>query len=211
MVNILKFLPRLITTLLRKLVQKYSLLRRNVYIAPGSYLSPNARIGKRTRINQPSYIDSCKIGRYCAIGGRLVIRSTNHYTNYLNIQCWSQANIIRSSIPVAGKSKGITSIGNAVWIGDSVTILPGANIGNGAIVGAGSIVTKPIPAYSVAVGNPARVIKMRYRQDIIDIIDTLEWWQWSDEKLRYCKSLFEINLETVSAEELEKQIDIYTL
>jgi acetyltransferase-like isoleucine patch superfamily enzyme len=45
------------------------------------------------------------------------------------------------------------------WIGEKVIILPGVNIGERSIIGAGSVVTKSIPAYSIAVGNPARVIK----------------------------------------------------
>lgn len=56
-------------------------------------------------------------------------------------------------------SKGPVLIGNNVWIGDKVTILPGVTIGEGAVIAANAVVTKDIPAYSVAVGNPARVIK----------------------------------------------------
>ena len=56
-------------------------------------------------------------------------------------------------------SKGEVVIHDHVWIGDKVTILPGVHIGEGAIIGAGSVVTKDIPAFSVAVGNPAQVLK----------------------------------------------------
>ena len=50
-------------------------------------------------------------------------------------------------------------IGDGCWIGEKVCILPGVNIGKKSIVGAGSVVTKSIPAYSIAVGNPAKIIK----------------------------------------------------
>lgn len=56
-------------------------------------------------------------------------------------------------------SKGEVVIGNNVWLGDKVTILPGIHIGDGAVIGANSVVTKNIPAYAVACGNPARIIK----------------------------------------------------
>ena len=56
-------------------------------------------------------------------------------------------------------SKGPVVIGNNVWIGDKATILPGVTIGDGAIIAANAVVTKDVPAYSVAAGNPARIIK----------------------------------------------------
>jgi acetyltransferase-like isoleucine patch superfamily enzyme len=56
-------------------------------------------------------------------------------------------------------SKGPVIIGDNVWIGDKATILPGVSIGNGAVIAANAVVTKDVPAYSVAAGNPARIIK----------------------------------------------------
>ena len=53
-----------------------------------------------------------------------------------------------------------TTIGNDVWIGANAIILAGVNIGDGAVVGAGAVVTKDVPPYSVAVGNPAKVVKL---------------------------------------------------
>ena len=58
-------------------------------------------------------------------------------------------------------SKGEVVIGNNVWIGDKVSILPGVHIGDGCVIGANSVVTKDIPAYAIAVGNPCRVVKQR--------------------------------------------------
>lgn len=57
--------------------------------------------------------------------------------------------------------KGIT-VGNDCWIGNNVIILDGVNIGDGVVIGAGAVVTKDIPANSVAVGNPARILKERH-------------------------------------------------
>lgn len=50
-------------------------------------------------------------------------------------------------------------IGNNVWLGANVTVLPGVTIGDDAVVGAGSIVTKDVPARTLAVGSPARVVR----------------------------------------------------
>jgi acetyltransferase-like isoleucine patch superfamily enzyme len=78
--------------------------------------------------------------------------------------------IISGNHRIPGKDRRIFDAGhvhqpirieNDVWIGANCVILPGVTIGEGAVIGAGSIVTKPIPAFSVAVGNPARVIRTR--------------------------------------------------
>ena len=64
-------------------------------------------------------------------------------------------------------TKGTIFIGDDVWIGVGVTILSGVKIGQGSIVGAGTLVTKDIPPYSVVVGNPARIIRNRFEDDLL--------------------------------------------
>jgi len=62
---------------------------------------------------------------------------------------------------VEGKNAGVT-VGRNVWIGARVTILKGVNVGDAAVIGAGAVVTRDIPAFAVAVGNPARVARWRF-------------------------------------------------
>lgn len=176
--------------------------RRNVHIALGSRVDRRALIGECTRINRASEIGRCTIGAYCAIGGRLVVRSTDHYMGYPNIQDWAQRKVIGSNVRVAGKSKGDVVIGNAVWIGDSVVILPGVKVGNGAVIGAGSVVTKSIPSYAVAVGNPARVVKKRFSDDMIALLEKVQWWQWDAASLRARREFFETDLSATTVAEV---------
>lgn len=75
-------------------------------------------------------------------------------------------------------------IGHDVWIGNSCTIMSGIHIGNGAVIGAGSVVAKDIPPYAIAVGNPARVVKYRFSDEIIKKLQDLKWWYWPEEKIR---------------------------
>lgn len=109
--------------------------------------------GKNIKIGKNVFINACcrfqdqggiEIGDGALIGHNTTIATLNHDFNPN-----SRANLSPSPV----------KIGKNVWIGSDCTILPGVEIGDGAIIGAGSVVTKSVAANSVAVGNPARIIK----------------------------------------------------
>lgn len=89
-----------------------------------------------------------KIGDNVSCAGNVFITSENHGLNPLT-ESFNDNKLEHADV----------TIGDGVWIGEKVIILPGVNIGKKSIIGAGSVVTKDIPEYSIAVGNPARVIK----------------------------------------------------
>ena len=115
-------------------------------------IGENVRVGDFVHITA---LDSIKIGNGCGIGPKTLISDLNHGNFDENVE-------YDITIPYAQRSLSSKPvvIGNDVWIGESVCILPGVTIGDGAIIGALSNVTKSIPAYSMAVGNPAKVIKV---------------------------------------------------
>jgi len=75
-------------------------------------------------------------------------------------------------------------VGHDVWIGHGAIILPGRTVGDGAVIGAGAVVTKDVPPFAVAAGNPARVIRQRFPEEIGVRLQRLAWWHWSHEQLR---------------------------
>ena len=204
-------LLRLLTPLLRAVLrlpiiarQRWQWARDEVDVAPGTFVARTAVLGKRVRVTGPAYIDPCEVGPY-SILGRLIIRSANHYTEYLNIQEMAQRKVIGGKTMLKPMQRPVR-IGAGCWVGDNITILEGVEIGDGAIVGAGAVVTKSIPPYAVAVGNPARVIRYRYPDEIVELIKPVDWWNWSDEKLRANKDLFELDLANVDPEVLRKRL-----
>lgn len=80
-------------------------------------------------------------------------------------------------------SKGDVSIGNDVWVGYGAIILSGVTIGDGAVIGAGSIVSHDVPAYAIAAGNPAKIIKYRFDSPLIDYLLRIRWWDWPIKKI----------------------------
>jgi acetyltransferase-like isoleucine patch superfamily enzyme len=81
-------------------------------------------------------------------------------------------------------TKGPIVVGNDVWIGKGALILSGVNIGDGAIIGAHAVVSKDVPPYGIAVGNPARVVKYRFDPDIVQKLLTIAWWSWEDYEIQ---------------------------
>lgn len=79
--------------------------------------------------------------------------------------------------------RGDTVVGNDVWIGQNVTILPGVHIGDGAIIGLNSVVGSDVPPYTVVAGNPAKEIRKRFDDELIQIMLKLRWWDKSIEEI----------------------------
>lgn len=132
--------------------------------------------------------DRLIIGKFCAIakGVEFIMNGANHRmcsaTTYpFNIMGggWEAFSPSLDDLPL----KGDTVVGNDVWIGQNVTVLPGSRIGDGAVIGANSVVSGEIPPYTVAVGNPCRVVKKRFDDALTAYLLELKWWDWGAEKI----------------------------
>ena len=154
-------------------------------------LEDNFNVGKHS-YGVPSifYSDSGRqlvIGNYCSIGERVTIfLGGNHRTDWVTTYPFNDfKHHFSSGISVKGhpSSKGDVIIGNDVWIGYGATILSGVTIGDGAVIAAMSVVARDIPAYSIAGGNPAKVIKQRFGEETIRQLLRIRWWEWEDQKV----------------------------
>jgi len=77
-----------------------------------------------------------------------------------------------------------TIIGNDVWIGRSAIIISGVNIGNGAVIGAGAVVTKDVPPYAIFAGNPAKLIRFRFEDNIVIALKEIKWWNFDEKDIK---------------------------
>ena len=75
-------------------------------------------------------------------------------------------------------------VGNDVWIGYEAIVLAGVTIGDGAIIGSRAVVTKDVPPYTIVGGVPAKPIRKRYDDAVIERLEALRWWDWDEEKIR---------------------------
>lgn len=101
--------------------------------------------------------------------------------------------------------KGDTVIGNDVWLGQNVTIMPGVQIGDGAIIATNATVVKDVEPYTIYGGNPATFIKKRFSEDQIAFLQDLQWWDWTEEKI--FKNLEKLTSATGIAELMNKDLD----
>ncbi len=167
-------------------------------------LNGNITIGNNTSINGPStefysLAHPIKIGNFCSIARGTAIQEYNHNidcltTYYIKFRVFSDENGIDAV------SRGPVEIGNDVWIGTQSTILTGVRIGDGAVVAANSVVTKDVPAYAIVGGTPAKIIKYRFSDEVIERLLEIKWWDWGIEKIKKNKHLFykEVTMETLS-------------
>lgn len=82
------------------------------------------------------------------------------------------------------------TIGHDVWIGRSAIVLPGVSIADGAVVGAGAVVTKPVPAYAIVAGNPAKILRYRFSEPVIERLLRTRWWTKDETELLRLGPLF---------------------
>lgn len=152
--------------------------------------------------------DKLIIGKFCQIasGVEFVMNGVNHQMNavstfpFYTLEGWEQVSPSPDDLPL----KGDTVIGNDVWIGQNATILPGVHIGDGAIIGAESVVGSEVEAYTIVAGNPAKPIRKRFDDELIDLLERYKWWNKSVEEINLLIPLLTSNnLEKVKEELLK--------
>lgn len=134
-------------------------------------------------------IYNADIGRFCNIASSVRINPTNHpmwratlhHFTYRS-RCHHMASDDDEEIFAWRRASRVT-VGPDVWIGHAAIIMPGVSVGTGAVIGSGAIVTRLVPAYSIAVGAPARVIRRRVSPAVEEALVRISWWDWDHARL----------------------------
>ena len=156
-----------------------------VYLNRNTQVGPDAVVGKYFGMNESCFVARATVGAYCAFGARTSINPFNHPIDWLSINEFQyhpssfdwveEYNDFKRLERTPDMFKHVV-IGNDVWSGHNVNIMPGVNVGDGAVIGAGSVVTKDVPPYAVVAGTPATVKRYRFPEKTIERLMAVTWW-----------------------------------
>ncbi len=133
------------------------------------------------------------IGNYCSLADKIMVIAGGEHekewvSNYPFVKIFEREDLYHKQ---KVRYKGDILIEHDVWIGNNVTILSGVTIGSGSVVGAGSVVVKDVAPYSIVVGNPAKMMRMRFGDDDIASLLRIKWWEWPKERIQDNLAIFD--------------------
>lgn len=148
-----------------------------------------ATLGDYSYLDRDCMVHDAEIGKFCAIAAFARIGPPNHPfqrpSQHRFTYCpeYYDASAVRDAEFFARRRGDRVVIGNDVWIGHGVTVLAGVTVGNGAILAAGAVVAKDVAPYEIVGGVPARRIRTRFPDGIVERMQRIAWWDWPSEKL----------------------------
>lgn len=209
----IKYIIGFFRHLFYKNVSSFSLVDHQSSISKKSRIARNvkvfhSRIGEYSYVGRRSSLIHASVGKYCSISGNVVIGLGNHTLDRLSTSpifterhngtgySWIDADVngIKKYKPV--------EIGNDVWIGARVVIVGGVKVGDGAVIGAGAVVTKDIPAFAIAAGVPARIIRYRFPENTIAKLKEISWWNYPEDVLQQNIDLFQ--KQNITEQDIER-------
>jgi virginiamycin A acetyltransferase len=166
---------------------KPTIKNKNIIVGDFTYFSDTDFESHVTHFYPDFYNDKLLIGKFCQIaqGVEFIMNGANHQMNCVStfpfyiFEKWNEGVPPLDKMPI----KGDTVVGNDVWIGQNATILPGVKIGDGVIIGAKSVVGSDVEPYSIVAGNPARIIRKRFDDELIALLLEFKWWDLPIEKI----------------------------
>ena len=173
--------------------QKDNKIGKNVTIYRPTHIK-DSEIGDYTIISINAYISMTHVGKFSSLGPNLFCGWGIHPTTGISTASMFYSTKKQNGFALTDKDKieerKLITIGNDVFIGANVTVLDGVTIGDGAIIGAGAVVSKDIPDYAIAVGNPIKIIRYRFNESQISALKRIQWWNFEEDKLQDVEKMF---------------------
>lgn len=151
-------------------------------------------LGRHSFCGYDCTIINADIGGFCSIASRVSIGGVAHPVHFVSTSpvFLSHKDSVKKKFATHDFLPEIrTTIGSDVWIGEGVFIKAGIKVGDGAVIGMGSVVTKDVPPFAIVAGNPAKLIRYRFSNEIIDALVSFRWWELSDEAISEIGHLFD--------------------
>ncbi|MGN0611433.1 MAG: hypothetical protein ACI4JI_06570 [Ruminiclostridium sp.] len=182
---------------------EHSTLAENVRLERNNQIV-YSNIGRYSYTGANTVIKNAEIGKFNSISWNVSIGGNTHDLNHITTHSF----LVYPKWDMGGNgnwksASEICKTGNDVWIGCGAVILRNVTVGNGAVIGAGSVVTKDIPPYAIAVGNPARVIRMRLEDKYIERLEQIKWWDFPKQIIRDNLELFKADITPDIIKQLE--------
>ncbi len=147
-------------------------------------------------------INDCSIGAFCSIANNVIIGGGAHPIEWAStspVFYDNRDSVKKKFSRFEREPHKRTVVGNDVWIGHSAIVMQGVTIGDGAVIGAGAIVTKDVAPYMIVAGCPARIIRKRFGEEVIEKLLESKWWDLSDPELSLCAPKVKSQIEFIEA------------
>lgn len=182
-----------------------SLFASNVGIQRNALIY-STEIGKYSYVGKNFTAWHAKIGNFCSISWNVGIGGAEHDYSKLTTHAFLYSPYMGLMGDEVGYDRFIEDceIGNDVWIAANVTVCRGVHIGDGVVVGAGAVVTRDVSPYTIVAGVPAKPLRKRFDDQIIERLEKIKWWNFEDEVIRDNFELFNKNPDDDSLYKLEE-------
>lgn len=146
----------------------------------------NCTVGRHSFVGYDCTLVNVEIGPFCSLGSHIRAGGVAHPSHFVSTSpvFLSHKDSVKAKFARHEYLPQVkTIVGADVWIADGAYIKAGVTIGHGAIIGMGSVVTRDVPPYAVVAGNPARLVRYRFDEPVIEGLLRSEWWTWPEERL----------------------------
>ena len=202
--DILRARRRGATVSLNQVKLEVSTLEPNSLVMEHALLR-HSRVGRYSIIGPYSSLFKVDVGPYSGVAERVTVGALPHWPELPTTHVFPTNAEFGLCGPRPWPEPPTTTMGADSWIGAAAVVRSGVRIGHGAVVAAGAVVTKDVADYEIVAGVPARRVRLRFTEDIVERMVRLAWWDWPPTFIKANIDLFQVPLTSQTLTELEQR------